>query len=447
MTGTKRIISAATAIVLAFVLSCSAAIPASAVSDPIKQFIESLMGQKEDGSINSSSVSSERIFLGESLYLYGDSEKADPEKCQYAFYLRPAGFFWITLQDFGTNRVYEWTPSVMGDFELCVKVKYGRTIGKKYFNVRVSSELFNESYVSTGFVQQGGSVELTARSKGGFGEINYAFLYKKQQDIDWTSLSSYSTADHIKWKPVSVGDYDICIKIKDDDEQVKEKYFEMTVAEPQLKTPTEFTLTVRSPVSSPYFWECETEDRNILEYYVKEKPAEIDKLRTYVVLEYHFITVSAGTTSVKLSYDSHNGKVYELFYDVTVDKNLNYTVSEGTGEYSEPVIPEPEQIKSKFSLTVASAENGSRWRYDISDPLIADIAGTVDSDGEYDTYNFEAVRKGYVTVTLTCVSLKDTNEIYKLIYNLYIDDSRNITVQSSDGFYREYEALPEIEYS
>ena len=443
--GTKRIFCTVAAVLIAFVLSCSAAVPASAVGDPLKELIEALLGDRDDNSINSSTVSAEKIMLGESLYLYGDSEKADPEKCQYAFYVRPAGFFWITLQDFSSESVYEWSPKIMGDFEFCIKVKYKRTTGKKYFKVRVSSELYNESYISTSFVQQGGAVELTARSHGGFGEISYAFLYKKRNSIDWSTLSGFSTADHIKWKPVSAGDYDICIKIRDEDDQLKEKYYEMTVAEPLVKTPTEFTLTVRSPVSSPYFWECETEDRNILEYYVTEKPAEIDELRTYVVLEYHFITVSAGNTSIKLSYDFHNGKQYQLMYDVTVDKNLNYTVSEGTGDYSEPDMPEPEQVKTAFSLTVAQAENGARWRYEVSDPLVADVTGTVDNDGEYDTYNFEAVRQGYVTVTLTCVSLKERRDVYKLIYDIYIDDRRNVTVIYSDGFYREYESLPEIE--
>ena len=445
MKGTKRIICAVTAVMIAFVLSCSAALPASSVNDPIKELIEALLGDRDDNSINSSSVSAEKIMLGDSLYLYGDSEKADPEKCQYAFYVRPAGFFWITLRDFSSESVYEWTPKIMGDFEFCIKVKYKRTIGKKYFNVRVSSQLYNDSYISTSYIQQGGAAELTARSRGGFGEISYAFLYRKKNDIDWSSLSGFSTADHIKWKPVSAGDYEICIKAKDEDDQLEEKYFELTVAEPQVKTPAEFTLTVRSPVSSPYFWECETEDRNILEYFVTEKPAEIDKLRTYVVLEYHFITVSAGRTSIKLSYDFHNGKRYELFYDVTVDKNLNYTVSEGTGEYSEPDMPQREQIKSEFSLTVAQADNGTRWRYEVSDPLVADIAGAVDNDGEYDTYHFEAVRQGHVNVTLTCVSLKERRDVYKLIYDIYIDEKRNVTVIYSDGFYREGEGLPEIE--
>ena len=61
---------------IAFVLSCSAALPASAVNDPIKELIEALLGDRDDNSINSSSVSAEKIMLGDSLYLYGDSEKA-----------------------------------------------------------------------------------------------------------------------------------------------------------------------------------------------------------------------------------------------------------------------------------------------------------------------------------------------------------------------------------
>ncbi len=442
----KRMICAFVAVMIASMLFIHAAMPVSAARETvsIEELIDSILGERDDDSINASSVSSERIMLGESLILNGAATGVDPAKCKYAFYFRPMGLFWLKLQDFGKESVYEWTPSVMGDFEFCIKVKCGRTTGKKYFKVRVSSELFNESYISTSYVQQGGAVELTARTKGGFGEKNYAFFYRKKNSIDWTSLSSFSTADHIKWKPVSAGDYELCIKVCDKDDQLKEKYFEMTVAEPQVKTPAEFTLTVRSPVSSPYFWECENEDGNILEYYVTEKPAEIENLRAYVVLEYHFITVSAGRTSIKLSYDTHSGKLYQLMYDVTVDKNLNYTVSEAEGEYSEPDMPEPEQIKTGFSICVAAAENGTRWKYEVSEPLVADISGVSDSDGEYDTYNFEAVRKGHVTVTLTCVSLKERRDIYKLIYDLYIDEKRNVEVSYCDGFYIEGEPLPAL---
>ncbi len=446
MTGRKRIISAAAAVILSLTLVCSAPLSAEALTiNPIEQIIAALLGNKEDDSINVSSVSAEKILLGDTLMLYGDAAKADPAKCEYAYYVRHKGLMWTTLKTYGKDRSCEWTPDEMGDYEICIKVKYGKTIGKKYFDIRVTSELFNESYISTTFVQQGGSLELTARSHGGFGNTSYAFLYRRQQDIDWTALSGFSTAEFIKWKPIQAGDYDICIKAKDDDGQIKEKYFELTVSEPQLKTPTEFTLTVRSPVSSPYFWECETEDRNILEYYVTEKPAEIEKLRTYVVLEYHFRTVSAGVTSIRLSYDSHNGKQYQLDYNVTVDKNLNYTVSEGIGEYSEPVIPEPEQIKKKFSISVPQAEAGTRWKYEVSDSLVADIVPSSHDEDEYVTYNFEAVRQGCVTVTLSCVSVTGRKEIYKLIYDIYVGEGLEISVRNADGFYAEGEPLPYVD--
>ena len=65
-----------------------------------------------------------------------------------------------------------------GDYEICIKVKYKTRIFKQYYDLRVTEELHNRSYMSTSFVQQGGMVELAGNAEGGFGKLLYGFFYK-----------------------------------------------------------------------------------------------------------------------------------------------------------------------------------------------------------------------------------------------------------------------------
>ncbi len=442
LTRNQKIVKRIITVILSAMLIFSAGVTVNA--EPLRDLIVSTLAENDDNSINNSYISAQRIYSGETIVLHAAPKGVDPSKCTYAFYFRPKGLMWFNLQAYSDVQDCYWSPSTLGDYEVCIKIKYGRTIGKKYFDVRVTRDLVARPYVSTAFIQLGNTVELNAPYEGGYGNVSCAFYYKMKDDFSWNTLSDYGPADFIKWKPSKTGEYDLCIKIADEDGHYKEGYYSLTVSDVLPRTPTEFIITVKSPIASPYFWKCSFTDSDILDYYVTEKPAALEALKTYVLLEYHFRTKAAGRTDIELSYDTYNGDKYSLSYDVTVDRNLSYSIKDTTGTYIEKQLPKAEQVSSSFSVSVSKPGAGSHWTCDISDNLIADI-DKVDTDDAYeDTYKFVVFRKGSFTLTFTCNSAADRTDKYKLIYDLKVDDALNVTVFNKDGIYIDYTELPDI---
>ena len=147
------------AVLSALTLVFGTATRASAVS-VLDQLIEEIKEAKREIK-NVSSLSAQKLMLGETLTMYGKVEGIEPEKCEFGFYVRLNGLFWMTVQSYSSDSVCEWTPTAQGDYEVCIKVKYKTKIEKQYFNIRVSEPLYNHSYVSTSFLQQGETIELT----------------------------------------------------------------------------------------------------------------------------------------------------------------------------------------------------------------------------------------------------------------------------------------------
>lgn len=421
--------------------SASVAVSAESIYDLLVAELKESMKE----AVNTSYLSAEKLMLGDTLTMYGQSEGVDPAKCQYAFYVRVKGLVWLNLQKYSAETVCTWTPTATADYEVCIKVKHGTKITKKYFDVRVTQPLESRAYVSTSYVTLGDSVTLTGMAEGGFGQISYGFYYQSDEDYSWTTLSDYSPASNIVWKPQRAGTYQLCIKIKDDDDQLDEKYTTLTVAPSTSKTPTSFTVTVKSPISSPYFWQCAIEDEELIGYEITDQTVMVEELKTYVLREYRFTTLSAGRTSVCLSYDTHSGQRYALNYDITVDKNLNYTINTSDGSYFDNErLPKLQPINSHFSVTLPGDTGAGRWKCEISNNLVAETDSSLTHSGEDNTFAFTVLREGHFTVTFRCTSTASMTDQYRLIYNLYADESLQVTVVDRDGYYIEDTWWPEV---
>lgn len=393
--------------------------------------------------INTTSISADHIFLGDSVTLYGSQNGLDESKCEYAYYLRLSLLNWEELGAYSKNNVCEWTPQKKGEYEICAKVRCNKKIYKRYFTITVSEELLNHSLISSSNIKVGETVELSGKGEGGEGDLKYGFFYKNVDETEWNCLSSYGSGDHVQWNPKVVGTYDICINVRDKADNVKKKYFTLQVNHPGVTTPSEFTITVKAPISSPYLWSCSLSDEEVLTYTVTEKGKILDTLHPYVLLEYRFQTASLGNTQIGLHYLSCDGKDQELLYDITVDKHLNFTLGEVTGHYWEETLPQPVQVMKTMSVSLINAPSGYQWKYQISDSLVADAAGNF-SSSELATYSFHVYRSGQITLTFTCVSKSDMTQRYQLIYDIEIDQNMDISILHVDGFYDEDTEIPDL---
>ena len=134
---------------------------------------------------------------------------------------------------------------------------------------------------------------------------------------------------------------------------------------------------------------------------------------------------------------------YNISYKITVDRHLNYTVEDSNGTYFSGDIPEIKQVKRPFEVNMELAPKGYSWKCDISNSNVIELSGTEKVYRQ--TFTFNALRKGFATITLSCASPSDTNIIYQLIYNVSIDDDMNINVDSYDGCYIPDYWIPQIE--
>ncbi len=394
-------------------------------------------------SVNISKISTNFVNLGYSVTLNAMAKGLDKKKCQYAFYYNYENEGWVTLQAYDHNDTIQWTPEDMGIYEICIKIFYNRKVYKKYFDLTAAEELVNVSLLSSTHIRTGETVTLTAKATGGMPSYQYAYYCKNADSNTWTTLNDFKEADSMQWRPQEKGKYDICIKARDVFGQVSEKYFSLTVENEGIKTPAEFSLKLKAPISAPYQWSYEISGESVL-FKKKTASGSMSAAEPFMTLDYRFRTAKAGAADLTMKYTAYNGKVYSISYHITVDKNLNYTVDKTEGNYFERELPEPERITAAFYIDVKNAPMRYKWKFEISNTNIVELSGV--DKGDTETYFFKAVRKGFTSVTLSCVSYSDTDVLYQLVYDIEVDDAFNITVADYDGYYFENYWLPQIQF-
>lgn len=395
-------------------------------------------------SINTSQISTNAVTFGYSVTMKASSKGLDTKKCKYAFFYKYEDESWTTIEPYSQNTVINWTPEKMGKYEVCIKILCNSKVYKKYFDMIVSEELVNMSVVSSSHIKTGDSVMLTAKATGGLGGYTFAYYCKSAYSDWWTMLNDFKQASSMQWKPSESGEYDICIKAKDSYGQISEKYFSLTVENEGIKTPGEFSLGLKAPISAPYQWKCDISDESVITFKNKSEYASMSVNGPAMILDYRFRTTKSGVSDIKMTYTAYNGKIYSILYKVTVDKNLNYTVASAEGNYFEKDLPVLKRITQPFHISVNNDSDKYSWKCDISNGNIIELSSV--EKGDTETYRFNAIRKGFATIVLSCVSPSDTDVLYQLVYDVSVDDDLKLTIDNYDGYYINDYWLPEIQF-
>ena len=150
----------------------------------------------------------------------------------YAFlYKKTSDTKWTTKQDFKANATVDIKPAVATTYDMCIKVKdAGGTVEKKFFKVTVTKPLTNDSTISATSIKKGSTVTVKCTASGGAGGYTYAVLYKKKSDTKWTVKQNYSANTSVSVKPYLATDYEICVKTKDKDGTIAKKFFAVKVS-------------------------------------------------------------------------------------------------------------------------------------------------------------------------------------------------------------------------
>ena len=379
-------------------------------------------------SINTSQISTSAVTFGYSVTMKASSKGLDTKKCKYAFFYKYEDESWTTIKPYSQDTVVDWTPEKMGKYQVCIKILCNSKVYKKYFDMIVSEELVNMSIISSSHIKTGESVMLTAKATGGLGGYTFAYYCKNTYSDWWTMLNDFKEATSMQWKPSESGEYDVCIKAKDSFGQISEKYFSLTVEN----------------ISAPYQWKCDISDESVVTFKNKSEYASMSVNGSSMIIDYRFRTAKSGVSDIKMTYTSYNGKIYSILYKITVDKNLNYKVDSAEGNYFEKDLPELKRITQPFHISVDNNSDTYTWKCDISNGNIIELSSV--ERGNTETYYFNAIRKGFATITLSCVSPSDTDVLYQLVYNVSVDDDFHLSIDDYDGYYLEDYWLPEIEF-
>ena len=87
----------------------------------------------------------------------------------------------------------------------------------------------NVSTISAEQIKLGEKVKVRGIAKGGSGDYQYAFYYKKASSTKWTRVLDFSTVRAVNIKPTTAVTYDVLVKVKDSSGNIVSKTFTLRV--------------------------------------------------------------------------------------------------------------------------------------------------------------------------------------------------------------------------
>ena len=179
---------------------------------------------------NLSEISSGTIVLGGTFNVNASAAGGTGSYTYAVLYKKSYDTKWTVKQNYSNNDTVTVKPAKATSYDVCVKVKDSDgSIIKKFFTVQVNAKLTNTSMISATTIKKGETVTLKGFATGGMGNYQYAVLYKKKSETKWTTRQGYKANDEIIVRPYTNTDYDICIKVKDEDGTISKKYFTVKV--------------------------------------------------------------------------------------------------------------------------------------------------------------------------------------------------------------------------
>ena len=179
-----------------------------------------------------SSISSYSVSLGEGVNINAGCYGGKGDIQIAAYYRKIPESDWKTIQDYSSNSFIPFIPQESGQYNIRVNIKDSLgTVTEEYFNTEVFGQLneplsFHVEITDTD-IPLGGTVNIHAEITDDNGQ--YAVMYKKIMDTDWTTYQNFTSDNDISFVPDNTALYDICVQSKDSNGNIYEKYFSINV--------------------------------------------------------------------------------------------------------------------------------------------------------------------------------------------------------------------------
>ena len=289
---------------------------------------------------------------------------------------------WVTKQNFSTNDTVSIKPAKATTYKICIKVKMSDgSIQKKYFDLTVKQGLTNTSKISATSITLGKTVTLTGSATGGTGYYNFAMLYKKTSDSNWTTAQTFKPNETVTIKPAKATTYDVCIKVQDSNGTVEKKFFTLKVTNAALSNTSTLSATSVKLGDTITVKASATGGTTPYKYAVYYKASSSDTWST----KQDFSTTTStsikfagtGTKDVCVKVKDNTGTVVKKYFTVTVTSAItnNSTISATS-------VTSGKTVKVTFS-----ASNGtSPYTYKVERMLVGSSAGWTTISNTSSTY-------------------------------------------------------------
>ncbi len=295
-----------------------------------------------------------------------------------------------------------------------------------YCNILVNAPLENLSMLSSESVLTGESVTLTGAASGGVRNYKYAMYARKLGAANWTTISGFTTNAAASFTPAEAGTYELCIKVKDNNSVVENKYFTLKASSALNNTSTVSEDMITLGETLVLFGSAEGGAGSIAYQYQYKEYNDNDWT---TISDYSANTVAIFKPTAAGSYTFRvNAKDSR---DNVVGKEVAVTVS---GTLANTSTLSADTVMAGKSITVTGSATGGKGGYtyayyykQFSQKNWAKIA------------DFSASTTAVVTPRSTgayqvCVKVKDqSGTVVSQYFNLTVNDKlKNTTVLSDD---------------
>lgn len=175
-------------------------------------------------------LESDEINLGEKATVNLSASDGVAPYRYTVMYKKSSASNWTLAARNTTEASVSFTPGAAVSYDVRVLSKDSTgSVVKKSLTLKVHKPLENNSRISPETITLGESIKLRAIAKGGDGNYEYKFSYKKASSEKWYVVKNYSDTVAVGLKPGSATTYDIVISVKDGTGTVIDQAFKVTV--------------------------------------------------------------------------------------------------------------------------------------------------------------------------------------------------------------------------
>lgn len=162
------------------------------------------------------SLASETIQFGEQATVNLSCTGGTGEYSHTVLYRKAGMEHWRVAAKNTTESSVSFTPASGVSYEVRVISKDSEgSVVKNTLRLNVQRELENQSTISAESITLGDTVKVRGIAKGGDGQYQYAFYYKKSSTQNWIRVHDYSDVHAVNLHPASATQYDVRVSIKD----------------------------------------------------------------------------------------------------------------------------------------------------------------------------------------------------------------------------------------